>query len=122
MRVPVCGIVIVAPVALLMVCGFASDTTQSQGPHFDTDVIVTATPDYEPSAALRRLERFPEGAQLLLMHEGKAEPLVEGFAATSDADLSFDAQTVLFAGRRWRTIPGRYGSFGCLQYIYASGI
>ncbi len=85
MRVPVCGIVIVAPVALLMVCGFASDTTQSQGPHFDTDVIVTAAPAYQPFAVLRGQERFPKGAQLLLLHEGKTESLVEGFAAAADS-------------------------------------
>ena len=59
------------------------------------DVIVTAAPVYDPLAALRGGERFPKGAQLLLVHEGKAEPLVAGFAASADANVSFDAQKVL---------------------------
>jgi hypothetical protein len=66
----------------------------------DTDIIVTAAPAYEPLAALRGQERFPKGAQLLLLHAGKAEPLVEGFAATADANVGFDGKTVLFAGKR----------------------
>ena len=48
----------------------------------DADIIVTAAPVYEPLAALRGGERFPKGAQLLLVHAGKAVPLVQGFAAT----------------------------------------
>ena len=31
---------------------------------------------------------------------GKAEPLVPGFAATADANVSFDGKTVLFAGKQ----------------------
>src|SRR5258708_30614122 len=56
----------------------------------DADIIVTAAPGYRPLAALRGEERFPGGAQLLLIHEGKAAPLVNGFAATADANVSFD--------------------------------
>jgi hypothetical protein len=47
----------------------------------DADVIVTAAPVYAPLAALKGGERFPKGAQLLLIHAGNAEPLVTGFAA-----------------------------------------
>jgi hypothetical protein len=84
-------------IALLVpVCGFSPDSAPNPG----VDVIVTAAPAYEPLAALRGQERFPKGAQLLLVHEGKAEPLVEGFAATADANVSFDAKTVLFAGKQ----------------------
>jgi len=66
----------------------------------NADFIVTAAPVYEPLAELRGQERFPQGAQLLLVHEGKAEPLVKGFAATADACVSFDGATVLFAGKQ----------------------
>ncbi|HWT64629.1 MAG TPA: hypothetical protein VN151_00840, partial [Terracidiphilus sp.] len=65
-----------------------------------TDVLVTATPAYEPLAALAGGERFPQGAQIERLHAGKAEPLVAGFAATADANVSFDAKTVLFAGKK----------------------
>jgi hypothetical protein len=64
------------------------------------DFIVTAAPVYKPLAELRGQERFPEGAQLLLVHAGKTEPLVSSFAASADANVSFDGQTVLFAGKR----------------------
>jgi len=68
------------------------------------DVIVTSAPVYLPLAALKAPaqsgERFPKGAQLQLIHSGKAEPLVKGFAATADAQLSFDGKCVLFAGRQ----------------------
>jgi hypothetical protein len=85
-----------APFVLISVCGFASDAA----PTTEAGIIVTAAPVYEATAALRGAERFPKGAQLLVVHAGKAEPLVEGFAATADADVSFDAKTVLFSGKR----------------------
>ena len=64
------------------------------------DFIVTAAPVYEPLAELSGQERFSKGAQLLLVHSGNTEPLVNGFAASADANVSFDGQTVLFSGRR----------------------
>ena len=81
---------------LMATCGFAPSISQSIG----SDVIVTAAPAYEPLAALRGGERFPKGAQLLLMHEGNAEPLVPEFAASADASVSFDGGSVLFAGKK----------------------
>jgi len=81
---------------LLPACGFTMDQSQKIG----ADVIVTAAPVFEPLAALRGGERFPNGAQLLLVHGGNAEPLVTGFAATADANISFDAKSVLFAGKK----------------------
>jgi hypothetical protein len=69
------------------------------------DVIVTSAPIYEPLAALSGGERFPKGAVLLLLHEGKAEPLVPTFAASADANVSFDGKTVLFAGKQAASDP-----------------
>jgi len=80
-------------------CGFAPDAAEAPA----ADVIVTAAPIYRPLDALRGEERFPKGAQLLLVHQGKAEPLVSGFAATADANVSADAKTVLFAGKKAST-------------------
>jgi hypothetical protein len=71
----------------------------------NVDVIVTAAPAYDPLAALKGGERFPKGAQLLLVHEGKAEPLVTGFTATADANVGFDGKTVLFAGKQAEVDP-----------------
>ncbi len=67
---------------------------------FDSDFVVTAAPAYRQLAELRGEERFPEGARLLLVHNGKAEPLVSDFAASADADVSFDGKWVMFAGKK----------------------
>jgi len=83
------------------ICGF----TQSAGKLPEADVIVTAAPVYLPLAALSGGERFPKGAELLLIHDGKAEPLVTGFAASADANVSFDGKTVLFAGKETAAAP-----------------
>jgi hypothetical protein len=85
-----------ATFAFVASCGFAP--TPEQGP--SADCIVTAAPVYKPLAELRGEERFPAGAQLLLVHNGKATPLVPDFAATADADVSYDGKSVLFAGRK----------------------
>jgi hypothetical protein len=63
------------------------------------DVIVTAAPAYSPLAALKGKERFPQGAQLMRIHMGKAQPLVPGFFASADAQISFDGKSVLFAAK-----------------------
>jgi hypothetical protein len=66
----------------------------------EVDIIVTSAPVYQPVAALRGEQRFPKGAQLLRIHEGKAAPLVKGFTATADANVSFDGKLVLFSGKQ----------------------
>ena len=63
-------------------------------------VIFTAAPVYESLAALRGEERFPQGAQLMVLRDGRTELLVADFAASADASVSFDAKTVLFAGKK----------------------
>jgi hypothetical protein len=97
---------IIASAALLIpVCGFAPNTAQSSDAEIGADLIVTAAPAYEPLAALRGAERFSKGAQLLIVHEGKTEPLMMGFAASADANVSFDGKTVLFAGKQAASDP-----------------
>jgi hypothetical protein len=81
---------------ILSLCGFMSQAADPA----DADFIVTAAPVYVPLAELRGGERFPRGAQLVLVHHGNPQPLITGFAASADADVSFDARTVLFAGKR----------------------
>jgi hypothetical protein len=63
-------------------------------------LIYTAAPVYASLAALRGEERFPRGAQLRALRDGKTEPLTPGFEASADASVSFDGKTVLFAGKK----------------------
>lgn len=86
----------VCAVLLAPLCAFTPSATTTVG----ADFIVTAAPVYVPLAELHGRERFPRGAQLLLVRDGKAQPLISGFAATADADVSSDADTVLFAGKK----------------------
>jgi hypothetical protein len=85
-----------AGAAVLSFCGFGGQVSRAS----DVPVIVTAASDYDATAALRGEERFARGAQLLMVRNGKAEPLVEGFAASADANVSFDAKKMLFAGKK----------------------
>jgi len=84
------------PLLVLILCGFSAGT----GGVTSVPILVTTAPAYDPLAALRGAERFPQGAQLLLVRGGKPEPLVGDFAASADASVSFDAKTVLFAGKK----------------------
>ncbi|HEY1895225.1 MAG TPA: hypothetical protein VGG62_03090, partial [Terracidiphilus sp.] len=83
-------------ILVALLCGFSANTAIAP----DVPVIVTSTPRYDALAALRGGERFPQGAHLLLVQGKKAEPLITGFAATADASVSFDAKTILFAGKK----------------------
>ena len=87
--------VVCPPLAVLLFCGFASQPARTSTPL----LVVTAAPAYRPLAALSGGERFPRGAQLLLVRDGQATPLVEGFAQTADADVSFDGKKLLFTGK-----------------------
>lgn len=80
-------------------CGFAGHASVAVPATAEPDLIVTAAPAYLPLAALEGKERFPQGAQLLRIHQGKAVPLVSGFFATADAQISFQGDAVLFAAR-----------------------
>jgi hypothetical protein len=85
------------PVAIaILICASGAPPARN----LDVPVIATAAPAFDPLAGLRGGERFPQGAQLLLVTAGHAEPLVDGFAASADANVSFDGKKVLFAGRK----------------------
>ena len=88
-------------ILLMATCGFAPPISHSIG----CDVVVTAAPAYDALAALSGGERFSKGAQLLLIHDGKTEPLVPDFAASADASVSFDGGSVLFAGKKATSDP-----------------
>ncbi len=63
-------------------------------------LIYTQTPRYESRAWVDGHDRFPNGASLQILSHGVKHPLVPAFYASADAELSFDATHVLFAGKR----------------------
>lgn len=77
----------------------APQSAFSAGP-IGADILVTAAPVYVPRAELRGEERFPKGAHLLLVRDGKAEPLLPEFAASADANVYFDGSRVIFSGKQ----------------------
>jgi hypothetical protein len=90
------SLALTACITVFLLCGFSSDSAGNIG----ADILVTVAPSYAPLAALRGQERFLRGAQLVLVHDGKPQPLIPGFAATADANVSFDATRVLFTGKK----------------------
>jgi len=95
-KLPAYFVFVIVTALLLLLCGFASSPAVS----ISTSVVVTAAPVYDALAALHGRERFPQGSQLLRIDKGEAAPLVSGFYATADADISFDATHILFAGKQ----------------------
>jgi hypothetical protein len=68
-------------------------------------VLFTAAPVYDSLAALHGGERFPRSAQLMVLRSGKTEPFVPNLAASADASVSFDGQTILLTGKKQPTGP-----------------
>ncbi len=75
-------------------------------------ILFTAAPVYESLAALQGDERFPQGAQVMVLRRGRPEPLVPGFAASADPSVSFDATTVLFAAKQTAEDPWQIWQVG----------
>ncbi len=65
-----------------------------------TPVIYTAAKQYAANAWIKGAERFPLGAALVIKDEKGQRPLIKGFSASADANVSFDAKHLLFAGKR----------------------
>ena len=84
------------PPLLVLLCGFATETARVS----EVPILVTSAPAYDPLAGLHGADRFPHGAQLLIVRDGKGEPLLADFAASADASVSFDAKTILFSGKK----------------------
>ena len=94
----VCGLVVVA-LAYALPSQDPSASAVHHNPAELPPVIFTAAPVYDSLAALHGGERFPKGAQLMVLRSGHAEPFVPELAASADASVSFDGKTVLFAGK-----------------------
>jgi hypothetical protein len=67
--------------------------------------VYTATPRCDLEAWAQGRERFPEGSAVRLVADGEVRDLAPGFFASADPEVSFDARSVMFAGRQRREDP-----------------
>jgi hypothetical protein len=92
-----------AAALLALTCGFAAQPRHASAVPtlaLTVPVIFTAAPVYDSLATLRGADRFPRGANLMLLRNGRLVPLVPQLAASADASVSFDGKYVLFAGKK----------------------
>ena len=75
-------------------------SAQSPANKLPLSLVYTSAVQYEAGAWLRGGERFPASAQVMVREGGDAHALVTGFAASADANVSFDGTRILFAGKR----------------------
>jgi hypothetical protein len=89
---------------LAAVFAVQSTTPLSAAAHFDT-VIYTAAPSYLPLAWMKAEERFPDGAELYIKTSADTRKLFPQFAASADANVSFDGSKILFAAKKQKSDP-----------------
>jgi hydrazine synthase alpha subunit-like protein len=75
-------------------------SAQSPSNQLNVPLVYTSAGQYDADAWLRGGERFPAGAHLMVHDGGTSRVVVAGFAATADANVSFDGTRILFAGKR----------------------
>lgn len=94
-------------VAVLLFSGFRGNNPAVRQAAPQRPVLYVSAPVYDPLAFLSGKDRFPQGAQIFLYEHaaGKPQQLVTGFFAAADPDLSLDAQSLLFAGKKNATDP-----------------
>lgn len=68
-------------------------------------LLYTVTKTYEPLAWLHGGDRFGADAAIYIREGTSQRPLISGFAASADPEVSFDGQRVLFAGKAHRQDP-----------------
>ncbi len=91
----------VIPVCLLGLGFFGFTTTVvDASPGAETpSFLYTLTKHYDPLAWMHGEDRFSSSATIFV-HDAKGNhPLLPGFAASADSSVSFDGQSVLFAGK-----------------------
>jgi hypothetical protein len=71
-------------------------TSSAESPSF----IYVAAPKYETLAWMRGRDRFPRGAKLFIHDANGQRALIPDFSASADPALSFDANRLLFAGKK----------------------
>jgi len=91
--------------AILFVCALvfialALHSRVQGAPPSEPPLLYTVAPEYNPVAWLHGGERFPQGAAIFVEDGVKRRALVPGFAASADANVSFDGKNILSAGKQ----------------------
>ena len=94
---------IAVAVVALPFCGFANNPAQKPtAKALSVPILFVEAPAFLPRAGLKGEERFPQGAQIFSLESAGAKPvqLIADFFATADPNVSFDAKSILFAGKK----------------------
>ena len=74
--------------------------TESRLVRHPNPLLYTVAREYHPMSWVTGGERFPRGATLFIRDRKTPRPLAPGLATSADANVSFDAKSVLFAGQQ----------------------
>ncbi len=96
----VAGCVVLAAPAVIQEKPATAGASASAENVIDVPVIYTAAKQYMPLSWLHGGERFPQGAALMIHDANGERVLSDKFAASADANVSFDGKSVLFAAKQ----------------------
>lgn len=96
----IAGCVVLAAPAMIQENTATAGTSPDTKTAIDIPVIYTAAKEYLPLNWLHGGERFPQGATLMV-HDASGERILsDKFAASADANVSFDGKSVIFAAKQ----------------------
>ena len=84
----------------LLIALFVSTTSLLASPSQTTPIVFTAAKAFNSEAWIHGAERFPLGASLWTRDNKGQRQLFPAFAASADANVSFDGTRILFAGKK----------------------
>ena len=84
----------------LLIALFVSTTSLRASSSQTTPIVFTAAKAFNSEAWIRGAERFPLGANLWTRDSKGQRQLLSAFAASADANVSFDGTHILFAGKK----------------------
>ena len=88
-------------------------------------VLFTAAPSYLPLAWMQGAERFPDGASIYYREAAVQRKLFPEFFATADPSVSYDANRIIFAGKKtssdpWQIWEASFDSFSPRQLTHGA--
>jgi hypothetical protein len=96
----IAGCVVLAATPMTQENIAAAGTSADGNSAINVPVIYTSAKQYVPLSWLHGGERFPQGATLMIHDANGERVLSERFAASADANISFDGKSVIFAAKQ----------------------